>query len=102
LPSDALRAMWEQDIAAGVNPIDDSDLLHPPAPGRVQVVEPLIRPTPPPADWRAEQVVAQRSANVERVLHLGTPAPEPEELAPPTAEALQARPAPRRRKGQVR
>jgi len=84
--------MWEADLSIGVNPIDDSDLLHPPAPGRVQTVEPLVRPTPPPADWRAEQVVAQRS--VARATE------DPEELAPPTLEALQARPARGRRKGQ--
>jgi len=84
LPSDALRAMWEEDLSRGVDPT--GDLLNRPEPARPQVVEPLVRPTPPPADWRAEQVVASLRSDA------GQPEPEP-----PPPESLQARPARRRR-----
>jgi len=82
MPNAALAAMWEADMAAGINPTDGFRDMEAPSPV-VQHV-PLVPPELPPADWRAEQVVAS----------LRSEAPEPE---PPTAEALQARPARRRR-----
>ena len=67
-PSPALAAMWEEDLARGVDPT--GDMLRPTAPRPVEVVEPIIRPIPPPADWRREQMEAERPTPTE-------PAPRP-------------------------
>jgi hypothetical protein len=68
-PSAALEEMLRQDAENGVEVLDDA----PAPPGPPEQVAPLIRPSLPPPDWRAEEAErAQRESesdtpNLDRV-----------------------------------
>jgi hypothetical protein len=60
----------ERPDALAVMRAEDGETSWPEPPGRPVVMEPLIRPLPPPPDWRAEEAerVRQRAAEVQERL----------------------------------
>lgn len=60
----------ERPDALAVMRAEDGETSWPEPPGRPVVMEPLIRPLPPPPDWRAEEAerVRQRAAEVQESL----------------------------------
>lgn len=93
VPGGAVADLISREIANGtyVRP----GLESRPAPGAPAVCTPIPRFAGAEVDWRAEEAAARRR---DAAADAARRAPTPAELEPPDEQALQPRPAPRRRR----